>query len=98
LYIWMEVLNIVMFFQFYIFAGTIFDTRQAKRIFGILGIGGAFATVLSGLALTPFTRYFGSEAVLVVTIGFILLAVLMVWLTRSYMRVTEVETDRNTQN
>ncbi len=92
LYIWMEVLNIVMFFQFYIFAGTIFDTRQAKRIFGILGIGGAFATVLSGLALAPFTSRFGSEAVLIVTIVFILLAVLMVWLTRSYMRVSEVDT------
>ena len=85
LYVWMEVLNIVLFFQFYIFAGTIFDTRQAKRIFAVLGIGGALATVLSGLALKPFTARFGSEAVLIVTVAFVLLSLAMAWRARRYV-------------
>lgn len=84
LFVFMEVVNIVMFFQFYIYAGTIFDTRQAKRIFGVLGVGGAIASILSGLALRPFTSAFGSEAVILLTIGFVLLWVLMIWLARSY--------------
>jgi ATP:ADP antiporter, AAA family len=89
LFVFLEVVNIVMFFQFYIFAGTIFDTRQAKRIFGILGVGGAIASILSGLALRPFTAAFGSEAVILLTIGFILMWVLMIRLARPYMRPEE---------
>jgi ATP/ADP translocase len=84
LFVFMEVVNIVMFFQFYIYAGTIFDTRQAKRIFGVLGVGGAIASILSGLALRPFTSAFGPEAVILLTIGFVLLWVLMIWLARAY--------------
>lgn len=84
LFVFMEVVNIVMFFQFYIYAGTIFDTRQAKRVFGVLGVGGAIASILSGLALRPFTSAFGPEAVILLTIGFILLWVLMIWLARAY--------------
>lgn len=89
LFVFMEVVNIVIFFQFYIFAGTIFDTRQAKRIFGILGVGGAIASILSGLALRPFTSAFGSEAALLLTSGFILLWVLMIWLARRYSHQPE---------
>ncbi len=86
LFVFMEVVNIVMFFQFYIFAGTIFDTRQAKRIFGLLGVGGAVASILSGLALRPFTNAFGPEAVILLTMGFVLLWVWMIWLARPFMR------------
>lgn len=86
LYIWMDVLNIVMFFQFYIFAGTIFDTRQAKRTFGLLGVGGGIATILSGLALGPLMAFFGSSVLIIVTATFIALSVLMVWLSKGYMR------------
>lgn len=89
LFVFMEVVNIVMFFQFYIFAGTIFDTRQAKRIFGILGVGGAVASILSGLALRPFMSLFGSEAVVLLAVVFILLWVLMIRLARPFMRPVE---------
>ena len=96
-FVFMEVVNIILFFQFYIFAGTVFDTRQAKRIFGILGVGGALASILSGLALGPFTNLLGSEAVIVLTAGFMLLWILMIWLTVPYMRPAEVKKDSNVQ-
>jgi CRP-like cAMP-binding protein len=85
-YIWMEVINNIIFFQFYIFAATIFDTRQAKRIFGVLPVGGALATILGGLALAPFTQAFGSPAVLIFAAAFILLSVATVWRARPYMK------------
>jgi hypothetical protein len=86
LFVLMEVVNVVMFFQFYTLAGTVFDTRQAKRIFGILGIGGAVASILSGLALRPFTDLLGSEAVILLAVVFIGLWVTAIWQARPYMR------------
>jgi AAA family ATP:ADP antiporter len=88
LYIWMEVINIILFFQFYIFAGTIFDTRQAKRVFGTLGVGGALAGILSGVVLRPITNRFGSETVVLLTVTFIVLSLGTIWLARVYMRKT----------
>lgn len=90
LYIWMEVMNIILFFQFYIFAGTIFDTRQAKRVFGTLGVGGALAGILSGVMLRPLTYQFGSENVVVLTAAFVLLSLLTIWVARKYMKQTTV--------
>lgn len=92
LYIWLEVINIVIFFQFYIFAGTIFDTRQAKRLFGTLGVGGALAGILSGLVLRPFTNVFGSETVILLTVGFIAVWMLIILAARHYMRQSTVAT------
>jgi AAA family ATP:ADP antiporter len=89
LFVFMEVVNIMMFFQFYLFAGTIFDTRQAKRIYGVLGVGGAVASILSGLALRPFTNLFGTEAVIILTVVFIILWVVMIHLARAFMRPVE---------
>ncbi len=89
LFVFMEVVNIILFFQFYLFAGTIFDTRQAKRIFGILGVGGALASVLSGLALGPFTELLGSEAVIVLTAVFMVMWIVMAWLARPYVKPVE---------
>ena len=43
LYIWMEVVTVLSIFQFWILAGEIFNARQAKRIFTMVGAGGSFA-------------------------------------------------------
>lgn len=81
-------------FQFYLIAGTIFDTRQSKRILGLVGIGGALAGITSGLALTPFTELMsallnserlGTESVIVLAAGLILLMALVIRQTRRYM-------------
>src|SRR5574341_1393353 len=39
-YVWVSVLEALITSQFWIFANTIFDASQAKRVFSILGIGG----------------------------------------------------------
>jgi ATP/ADP translocase len=43
LYIWMEVVTVLSIFQFWILAGEIFNARQTKRIFTMVGAGGSFA-------------------------------------------------------
>lgn len=74
LYVWMEVIATVLSFQIWTIAGDLFDSRQAKRLYGILAAGGSISFIFIGLWLQPFIAQFGSGSILLVTIIFITLA------------------------
>ena len=84
LYIWMEVVTILSIFQFWILAGEIFNARQAKRIFTLLGAGGSFAGMGAGFGIKPFVSTFGSENLLFLTIFFIGISVVMAQMLRPF--------------
>ena len=84
LYIWMEVVTILSIFQFWILAGEIFNARQAKRIFTLVGAGGSFAGMGAGYGIKPFVLTFGSENLLFLTIFFIGLSVVMAQMLRPF--------------
>ena len=84
LYIWMEVVTILSIFQFWILAGEIFNARQAKRIFTLVGAGGSFAGMGAGYGIKPFVSTFGSENLLFLTIFFIGVSVVMAQMLRPF--------------
>ncbi len=84
LYIWVEVVTILSIFQFWILAGEIFNARQAKRIFTLVGAGGSFAGMGAGYGIKPFVSTFGSENLLFLTIFFIGLSVVMAQMLRPF--------------
>ena len=84
LYIWMEIVTVLSIFQFWILAGEIFNARQAKRIFTIIGAGGSFAGIGAGYGIKPFVAYFGSGNLLFLTILFMGFSVMMAQLLRPY--------------
>lgn len=47
-------------------AGEIFDTRQAKRLFPLLGAGGILGIAIGGLVTQPLVRLMGTENLLLV--------------------------------
>ncbi len=100
-------------FQYYLIAGTVFNARQSKRILGIAGVGGSVAGILSGLALSPFIRVLsnfgeqslngytslGTEAVVILMAGLMMLTALVIRLLRPHMVLTsrgDDETDQDT--
>lgn len=85
LYVWIDVITIVINFQFVIHAGMVFNARQAKRLFGIILCGSPIARILIGAGLHPFVGQFGSGYLLTLAAGFILCCVFMAWLTRPYI-------------
>ena len=87
LYIWMEVVTVLSIFQFWILAGEIFNARQAKRIFTMVGAGGSFAGMGAGYGIKPFVAAFGSENLLFLTIIFIGLSVALAQMLRPYRSV-----------
>ena len=72
LYVWMEVITVITVLQFWLLASDVFDVRQAKRLFPLLGGGGSFAAMLVGSQLKPFTKAYGSDMLLWLVCGLLL--------------------------
>lgn len=83
---WASVSFTISLSQYYLVAASVFDTRQAKRIFGLIGIGGAVAGILGGLVLSPVARTLGSEAAIVMSAIFIALSAVAVYALGPYMK------------
>jgi ATP/ADP translocase len=95
LFIFMEVVVSLSILQFWMLAGEVFDARQAKRLFSILGAGGSVAGILAGYSLKPFVKTFGSDKLLYLTIFFILLYVSMGLLIKNQREPDDDKTKKN---
>ena len=84
LYLCIEMITILSILQFWILAGEIFNARQAKRIFTILGAGGSFAGIGAGYGIKPFVSTFGSNNLLYLTIIFISLSTIIAIILNPY--------------
>ena len=89
LYVWMEVITVITITQFWILAADVFNPRQAKRLFGLLGSGGALAAIIIGSSIKYYVSLFGSENLLFATIGFLGIVILMANLIRPYRNINE---------
>src|SRR5207249_4207618 len=47
-YIWSAIVGVLAVAQFWTFAGLIFTSREAKRLFGIFSAGGSLGAILGG--------------------------------------------------
>ena len=93
LYVWMDVIVTIIIFQIWTIAGEIFNPRQAKRVFGLLGAGGSMGAVAIGFGIKPFVHKFGSNYLLIVTVGFILLTIVMAHLARPFFNRSAIKKD-----
>ena len=73
-YIWIEIITILSILQFWILAGEVFNTREAKIVFPIIISGGSFAAIIAGSSIKPFVNLFGSKYLIFLSIFFLLLS------------------------
>ncbi len=70
LYVWVEIIIAVLTLSFWLTASEIFNPRQAKRLYGLIGGGGAVAAIAVGVTIKPLVKAYGSESLLwLVAIG-----------------------------
>jgi len=74
-YVWVEVLGAFLVVQFWIFTGEIFHSRQAKRLFAVIGGGGVVANIVIGFAISGTVKSLGTENLLYI-IAILMLAAL----------------------
>ena len=73
-YLWVEVLGTILIVQFWTITNEIFNSRQGKRLFAIIGGGGVLANVAVGAAIRSTVRVLGTENLLFVMCGSLSLA------------------------
>jgi ATP:ADP antiporter, AAA family len=77
-YIWVNCFGIIAPVQAWAFAGTIFDTRQAKRLFGLIGSGASLGAIAGGVLGSLLVRPLGTVNLLLVLAVLIALAAVIV--------------------
>ena len=79
-YIWVSIYGVLVTSQFWLFANSIFDAAQAKRIFVILGLGGIIGAITGGQITKLIVANFGisTENLLFFCIGFLAMNIVLV--------------------
>ena len=67
-YAWTDVIISITIIQFWLLASEIFNPRQAKRLFSLIGVGGSIAGISSGYLIRPFVQAYGAGNLLLPTI------------------------------
>lgn len=66
LYLWVSGYGLLTVAQSWLFANQVFSTREAKRLFGVIGAGSILGGTLGGLLTSALTALVGTEGLLVV--------------------------------
>ena len=72
IYVWVGIFAVLIPSQVWTLAGTVFDTRQAKRLFSLIGSGGIMGAALGGQCASILGPMFGAENLLLVTMALVL--------------------------
>ncbi len=64
LYVWVAIFGVLVTTQFWLLANYVFNVREAKRIFGLLGAGGIAGGIFGGYFTNILAPFAGSEDLL----------------------------------
>src|SRR6185295_18583771 len=64
LYVYVEVMGALTLVQFWTLCNELFNAREAKRLYGIIGAGGTLSNVIIGLLTSKIAHAYGASALL----------------------------------
>jgi AAA family ATP:ADP antiporter len=64
IYVYVEVMGALVLVQFWTLANELFNAREAKRLYGLIGAGGTFANIIIGLLAARIATAFGTSSLL----------------------------------
>jgi ATP:ADP antiporter, AAA family len=81
-YIWVKIFGVIVPTQIWTLANYVLTTREAKRVFGMVGGGGVAGWIFSGYFSKAMTRSFGTESLLLGMVVFVSICaglVVLIW-------------------
>ena len=84
-YVWVNLYGLTAISLLWLLASAVFNAREARRLFGLIGSGGIAGAILGGLFTGWAVRYVGTENLLVVCMGLLAACTLLV----SAVRINE---------
>ncbi|MBC8311706.1 MAG: cyclic nucleotide-binding domain-containing protein [Candidatus Marinimicrobia bacterium] len=85
LYLWVEIVTALMGMKFWELATNVFNSRQGKRLFGIITAGGSLSGVITGMSIPKLISY-GSDALILFTSLVILFCMLLIYALKQYFK------------
>lgn len=79
LYVWVAVYGILATAQFWAFANYLYDPRQAKRIFAILGVGATAGGIVGGYITQYGATILGTENLMLLCCGLLFIGIILTW-------------------
>ena len=93
-YVWVNCFGVVVPVQAWTFASSVFDARQARRLFGLIGAGASAGAIGGGLLARELARRIGTVNLLLVLAVLIFLAAVVVNLAWSERKASTRRQDR----
>lgn len=87
-YVWFSVFNLFATMLFWALMADRFSLEQSKRLFGVIAVGGTLGAIFGAWLASLLAKPLGTPALLLVAVGFILLAIGAAWW------LTRLRTDR----
>ncbi len=84
LYVWMSIVYVMNYSQFWSFSNHILDPRQAKRLFGFVGAGGLLGGIAGGQVAKVVSGTMGTRMIFPVAAAVLLLAVAVIYWAHRY--------------
>jgi AAA family ATP:ADP antiporter len=84
LYVWMSIVYVMNYSQFWSFSNHIFDPRQAKRLFGFIGAGGLLGGIAGGQVAKLVSYSADTRTIFLVAAGILLMAGVLVYIAHRY--------------
>ncbi|MBI4551451.1 MAG: HEAT repeat domain-containing protein [Candidatus Latescibacteria bacterium] len=96
LYVLAQIIWLLSVMQFWTFAGDLFDSRQVKRLFPVINVGGLLGMVAAGFGGRPLIAAIGTANLLLVWAGLLGLSlVLLIRMRRSFPAARPVRLARD---
>jgi AAA family ATP:ADP antiporter len=77
-YVWVGICGILAWAQVWTLANFVWNTREAKRLFGLLGSGGIVGGIAAGFLARGIALRFGTDATLIFTAGLLFICGILV--------------------
>lgn len=77
LYLWVGIYGVLAASQFWTMANFVFDVRQAKRLFGLVGAGAIAGGITGGYLTTILARPIGARYLVLLAAGLLILCLLL---------------------
>ena len=90
-YVWVAVFGVLSASQFWIFANIVFNAREAKRLFGLIGSGAIAGGIFGGYLASIMAPLIGSENLLFIGVLLLLICIFVnkaIWKSPELARVS----------
>jgi AAA family ATP:ADP antiporter len=79
-YVWVAIFAVITSAQFWLLANYVFNAREAKRLFGLIGAGAISGGIFGGLLAKYLALELKTENLIFLCIGFLIICLFLLWL------------------